>query len=797
MNENVFYRLAPFIQDYIYRNNWTELRAVQVEACRVIFDTEAHLLLSSGTASGKTEAAFLPILTKITEDPPATIGVLYIAPLKALINDQFFRLNDLLREANVPVWHWHGDVTVSHKQKMLRQPSGILQITPESLESMLINKNRDLVRLFGDLRFVVIDEVHAFMGTDRGTQILCQLERLQRYMRNIPRRVGLSATLGDYSVAEKWLASGTELPVITPSVRTGGQKVRISVEHFYEPEEDDEKDKKCKVRNSGEIKDIDSGCIEKGHAGDVKNDILNIKDGNAGSNTDMDSDEAGKEDMLPKASPYWEYLYEKSLGRKCIIFTNLREQAETTIATLQHIAELRGSPDIYHVHHGSVSAAFREAAESEMKESEGPVVIGATVSLEMGIDIGRLERVIQIDAPNSVSSFLQRLGRTGRRGNPSEMWFVCKEEKTSVLQLLPYQIPWRLLQIIAIIQLYLEERWIEPVKEMKYPLSVLYHQTMSTIAGMGEISFEALAKRMLGMYPFSHITVEDYSELIKHLVDIEHLQVTEEGGLIIGLKGEKIVGNHRFFAVFPEEDEYMVIADSRQIGKVEVPPPLGERMTLAGRTWEVTDVDMKRKTVYVKRIKGRIKTYWQGGNLKTNNRILERMRRIFTEDTVYQYLQEGARRRLAEACSLARKAGLDKYNVFSLGGNTVCIFPWLGSIDYYTLLFLIKRFCSEELDIKSIGGQPPNFILVRLGHGTVQDLLDCIKRVLEQDIDLFSVLTEDDVTELKMHFEYKTPKFDQFIPPSLLKKGLICDYIDMEHMKKEVNSWSCADLGGE
>jgi ATP-dependent Lhr-like helicase len=314
------------------------------------------------------------------------------------------------------------------------------------------------------------------------------------------------------------------------------------------------------------------------------------------------------------------------------------------------------------------------------------------------------------------------------------------------------------------------------------------------VAGLGEVSFEALTNRILGMYPFRNIAVEDYGELIKHLVDLEHLQVTEEGGLIIGLKGENIVGNYRFFAVFPEEDEYVVIADSRQIGKVEVPPPFGERMTLAGRTWEVMDVDMKRKTVYVRQIKGKIKTYWQGGSTKTHNRILGRMRKLFEEDTVYPHLQEGARRRLAEARSLALNAGLDKYNVFNLGGNTVCIFPWLGNIDYYTLLFLIKRLCSEELDIKSIGGQPPNFILIRLGHGDIHDLLDSVKRRLNQDIDLYSLLSDDDVTDLKRSFEYKTPKFDEYIPAPLLKKALITDYINLHFLRDEIDTWCCKDI---
>ena len=139
MSDQPFYRLAPFIQEYIYAHRWEELRAVQVEACRVIFDTDAHLLLATGTASGKTEAAFLPVLTLLHKQPASSVAVLYIGPLKALINDQFLRLNDLLKEADIPVWHWHGDVGQGEKRKLLEEPRGVLQITPESLGSLLIS----------------------------------------------------------------------------------------------------------------------------------------------------------------------------------------------------------------------------------------------------------------------------------------------------------------------------------------------------------------------------------------------------------------------------------------------------------------------------------------------------------------------------------------------------------------------------------------------------------------------------------------------------------------------------------
>jgi len=473
----------------------------------------------------------------------------------------------------------------------------------------------------------------------------------------------------------------------------------------------------------------------------------------------------------------------------------MRDQAEYSIAMLRQIAELRNSPDIYHVHHGSISASLREAAESDMKESLGPIVIGATLSLEMGIDIGQLERIIQIDAPNSVSSFLQRLGRSGRRGNAAEMWFVCREEKPSGLPLLPLRLPWKLMQDIAIIQLYIEDHWIEQPRKLEYPLSMLYHQTMSVLAEVAEASPALLAKRVLGMAAFKYISFDDYRELLQLLIKDDHIQLTEDGSMIIGLKGEKIVNNFKFYAVFPEEDDYSVIAESSTIGRIEVPPPPGERMTLAGRSWEVLQVDMKSKVVNVRRIKGKIKTFWQGGNLKVNDRILERMRLILKEQKEYPYLQKGAKSRMDEAYFLAKNTGLDKYNVLSLGGKSVCIFPWMGNIDYYTIMLLIKKLCSYMLNIKSVGGQPPYFITIKLGSGetTSHRFLEEFKKAINQPINLEYMLNDEDVGELKRLYEYKTPKFDEFIPINLLKKAVINDYIDLDHLRNAVNNWSCSN----
>lgn len=230
---DVFASYAPFIQDFIYRNGWESLRSVQVAAADAIFNSEDNVLLAASTASGKTEAAFFPILSQLDEDPSSSVGVLYIAPLKALINDQFGRLTELCEEAEIPVWRWHGDVAQSRKSKLLKHPSGILQITPESLEALLLHKHSHIPALFGDLRFIVIDEIHSLMRADRGGQCLCLIERLSRLASCNPRRIGLSATIGDLELAGRFLGSGSGRDTIIPRIEDTQQRWRLSMSHFF------------------------------------------------------------------------------------------------------------------------------------------------------------------------------------------------------------------------------------------------------------------------------------------------------------------------------------------------------------------------------------------------------------------------------------------------------------------------------------------------------------------------------------------------------------------------------------
>ncbi|MFK0733830.1 MAG: DEAD/DEAH box helicase [Gloeotrichia echinulata GP01] len=718
---DTFSRLAPFIQEYIYHQNWTELRPVQIAACEVIFDTNAHLLVAAGTASGKTEAAFLPVITLLYQNPAASIGALYIGPIKALINDQFERLHDLLKAADIPVWHLHGDVSQSHKNKLFKNPRGILQITPESLESLLINKNNDLVRLFGDLRFVIIDEIHAFMGSERGYQIICQLQRLAQLTPKQPRRIGLSATLGDYSMAEDWLRSGTENPVITPKIVAGKRQIKLAVEHFYHQDDESE------------------------------------------------------------ITAYDKYIFNLSKSRKCLIFANNRTETESVIASLRQIATEESLPDIYHVHHGSISPSLRQAAENAMREPHNPAVTAATLTLELGIDIGYLERVIQLESPLSVASFLQRLGRTGRRGEAADMRFVCAEEKPSPEASLPEQIPWQLLQCIAIIQLYLEERWIEPIKPIKYPLSLLYHQTMSILAATGEISPATLAKQILNLPPFAAIAQADLLLLLRYLIDIDHIQKTEQGKLILGLTGERVVRKFQFYAVFADSQGYVVKQGTTEIGTIPMPFSIGHQFSLAGRTWEVLEIEFKKKLISVKQVEGKATIYWRGSGGIIHTRILQRMRQVLLEDVEYTYLQENAWHRLQTVRELVQNSGLDKQNIVPLAKDKCCIFPWMGTTAYRTLERFLNSCCRESLEIKSIGGVNPYYLTLKLGKDKLSSLKQEILALSTERITPEYLVSESEAPEIH--------KFDQFIPYPLLRKALINDYLDIDELKQQIACW--------
>lgn len=739
---NVFDRYAPFVQDFIYRNNWESLRAVQVAAGDAVFNTDDNLLLCASTASGKTEAAFFPILTLFSEDMPKSVGAIYIGPLKALINDQFTRLNELCAEADIPVWHWHGDVAQTHKNKLLKNPSGILQITPESLEALLMHKHSYIPKLFGDLRFIVIDEVHSLMRGDRGGQTLCLIERLARLAGVNPRRIGLSATIGDIESTGAFLSAGTGRNTVIPKIETKGAKWRISMEHFFiaGPQEAEGKQ--------------------------IENALPVLED---------------RTDIAPeKSDPGIGYIFEHTKGKKCLVFVNSREECEAVTTSLRQYCEMKHEKDRFLIHHGNLSASYRETAEDIMKDEEQYQTTVTTATLELGIDIGRLERAFQIDAPFTVSSFLQRMGRTGRRDLPPEMWFVIREDMPEVRAMLPTTVPWKLLQGIALIQLYLEERYCEPPRLDRYPYSLLYHQTMCTLASCGELTPAALASKVLSLNYFHKISQEDYKLLLRHLIANEHIARTEEGGLIVGLAGERLTNSFRFYAVFQENEEYTCRCGSEELGTIVMPPPAGEKIALAGHVWTVEEVDHKKHLVYCELVKGKVPAYFGQCPGDITTQVLERMQRVITENKQYPYLMQNAAARLDHARHTAVNSGVGREYLINLGGDMWALFPWLGSYAFLALERFIKIKCAEELGLKALDPSRPYFMQFRM-KASKEEFFRVLKEKAAQPFDPMELVYKGEVPVFE--------KYDEYVPPELVRKGFANGVLNIEEMKKRIEDF--------
>ncbi|MBO4392020.1 MAG: DEAD/DEAH box helicase [Clostridia bacterium] len=739
---NVFERYAPFIQDYIYRSGWQSLRAVQNAAGNAIFGTDENVLLTASTASGKTEAAFFPILTLLNENPSKTVGVLYIAPLKALINDQFGRLTGLCEEEGISVTRWHGDSNQTAKRKLIKKPSGILQITPESLESLLINRHMEIPSLFGDLRFIVIDEIHSLLRADRGLQTFCLIERLCKLAGCNPRRVGLSATIGNPALAGKFLSAGSSRGTVIPKFDGGKEVWRLSMEHFYNtPPQADE-----------------------------------------GKNTNAATPPLEQPtDKAPLAAdPGIGYIFEHTRGKKCLVFTNSREECETVCQQLRQYCEANHEPDRFLIHHGNLSASYRESAEEEMKDDDSYMSVCATATLELGIDVGRLERAFQIDAPYTVSGFLQRMGRTGRRGDPSEMWFVMREDHQEARAMLPDSIPWYLIQGIALVQLYIEERFVEPPRTERMPFSLLYHQTMSTLASHGEMTPAELASRVLTLSAFHNICKEDYQTLLLHLIETDHINRTENGGLILGLTGERTVNNYKFYAVFRENIEYTVRSGSEQLGTIVKPPPIGDKIAIAGRVWVVEEVDHKRREVFCTLVKGNIPAYFGDVAGDINTRILERMFGVLSEDKQYPYLMSHAVCRLADARETFRKSLMSERPLVHLGGNMWALFPWLGTYSFLALERFLKIRCGKKLGLKGLQSSRPYYMQFTMQAGE-EEFYETVCKEAQTEFDPLELVYPNEIPVFE--------KYDEFVPASLVRKGFACGVLNVDEMKKHVAVW--------
>lgn len=697
-----FARMPAFVRERIHAEGWTSWRGVQEDSFDVLFDTDDHLLVSAGTSSGKTEAAMLPVVASLYDDPPEGVGALYVGPTKALIDDQFARLDRLLRDSPVPVTGWHGDVASGSKDRMREHPEGILQITPESLQGLVCD--RALVRrMFPALRFVVIDEVHSFMASDRGLQLLCELASMESTAGCSPRRIGLSATLSDTATASEWLRAGTDRRVSVVS-SPGDTAGRVGVKHFRLPADPEERKKAVLA--------------------------------------------------------YYLELLRLTEGRSCIVFANSRGSAERTARSLDKVSRSRGSSDPVRIHHGSLSASLRRDAEADLKGGRHPTVV-ATSTLELGMDVGGLDRVVQIGAPYTCSSMLQRMGRTGRRGGRREMVVMCLDDD-SKWSPSPPGVSLDLVRAIAVADLGVHGGWTEPVRPPAMPFGLLYHQMLAYLKGAEhDVRWPELRDSTLSMWPFRNISTEEARELAMHMLAEGHLHRMEDGTLLIGLKAEPVANGRDFASVFEAPQETEVRAGGEVIGTVQGRPKEGALVSLAGKVWSVYRAGDGWVEVREAPADAVAESKWESRPPEVDDRVAARMREVLLSDETFPWLDSAASAELQSSRSAFRGGGFDGYMETPQGFT---LFPWTGTRRFEAM----RRALTEMEGVEVLAYASPVWIAVRTqrSQGQLEQGLRNIVR--SHDPEDFVLL--EDVEGMG--------KFERFVPEGLRAREFAADRLD-------------------
>lgn len=326
----------------------------------------------------------------------------------------------------------------------------------------------------------------------------------------------------------------------------------------------------------------------------------------------------------------------------------------------------------------------------------------------------------------------------------------------------------------------MEERWVEPPKLDRLPYSLLYHQTMCTLVSCGEMSPAALASRVLTLSYFHRVTQDDFKLLLRHLLETEHIQRTETGGLIVGLAGERLTSSYKFYAVFQENEEYTVRCRSHELGTICLPPPAGEKIAIAGQVWVVEEVDHKRHMVYCEEVKGKVPAYFGQCPGDIHTKILERMRQVLCEETQYPYLMKNAAARLAQARHTARNAGVGREPLLRLGGDMWVLLPWLGTYSFLALERFLKLRCAPLLGIRGLDSSRPYFI-----QFTMQADRETFFRVLAEE-------AEKPLDPMELVYPKELPlfeKYDEYLPAELVKKGFAHGVLGITEMKERIRSW--------
>lgn len=641
-----FNLLHEKVQRWIWAQKWTELRDIQERAITPVLAGGKDIIISAATAAGKTEAAFLPACSSLAHAPAKSIGILYISPLKALINDQYRRLLSLCDALELPLTPWHGDVLQSAKNKQLRDPLGIVLITPESLESLLLNRGAWCHTAFADLRYVIIDEFHAFLGSERGRQLQSLLHRLEFLLGKTVPRVALSATLGDMEQVADALRPHKVFPYEIISSAALQSDVKIQVRGYCEPAGDD--------------------CDRPGAFERVTEDLFRLL-----------------------------------RGKSHLIFANSRKRTEEVAVALADSCAQHNVPNEFFPHHGSLSKELREGLEKRLQEDRLPTSAACTMTLELGIDIGHVDSIAQITAPHSVSSLRQRLGRSGRRGEASILRMFITENELTNKSHVTDRLRMETFQCVAMINLLLK-KWYEPADAGQFHFSTLVQQVLSVVGYYGGVRADQLWSLLCGTGPFGNVEQKMFAALLRALGAQELLTQTHDGLLVLGVRGERMVEHFTFYSAFNTPEEYRLEHEGRALGSIPVTMPLtvGQLILFAGKRWEVLQVAEEEKRISLKPAKGGRPPRFDGQGQVLHDVIRKEMRALYQSEYQPVFCNQEALSLFEEGRRCYRELELDAASMVQLG-STVHIFPWLGDKAVNTITVVLRN---AGLKADSFGG---------------------------------------------------------------------------------------------
>lgn len=735
-----FLLLDKRIQHYIWAEKWDSLRDAQEQAIPIILKGNINTIIAAATASGKTEAAFLPALSYLMATEPNGL-IIYVSPLKALINDQFHRLQRLCEVLEIPVWPWHGDVSASIKSRFMKDPRGVLLITPESLEATLFSRGSTLRGIFSRLVFVIIDELHAFIGSERGKQLQSLLHRIDCIREKPVARIGLSATLGDMTLAATFMCPGCGTSVQLIESKNAAKDLLIKLRGFEEP------------------------AHIQGDSSAKSDNTVSPVDDNVNDNDELDTE---PNPSLVSPAHISLHLYNSMRGSNNLIFPNSKAKVELYTNNLRKLCVDNRVPNEFWPHHGNLSKELRSETEDALRQTDQPVTVICTSTLELGIDVGAVKSVAQIDPPPSVASLKQRLGRSGRRDDDPEILrgYVTEREYGSSNPSLADDLRLDTIEFIACISLLIE-RWFEPPVSHGLHFSTLIQQILSLIGQNGGMHAGALFQLLCsGDAPFSSIVKADFIELLTFLGEKEFIMQDSSGLLLHGRVGEKIVNHYSFYASFATPEEFRIVARGRSLGTLPIKMMLnaGQRMLFAGRTWLVEDVDEEKKVIFVQRSRGGVPPVFNGERGRVHTKVRQRMYELLLSDHMPVYLDSLAARFLIQARSFFAKKNLKDAKYIDQGGQFTLL-TWLGDNSNEALCCLLA---SHGFTATAFG---PTVEVQKKGSSTAK-VLDLLKKAglgRAPNIDLL----------LSNSSNLQRAKWDWALPPTLLRKSYASLYLDL------------------